>query len=96
VFCPPDNFILEILTQVIEVIAVSCHPDDQIAVQFRMFLGFTQCFGINYVELYMVTIEAEITPYQSRKVPVTVFIFKKLRREFLVQQSASCTKMIDP
>ena len=59
-----------------------------------MLLRITQSFRINYIELNMVTVEAEITPYQSCQIPVTVFILKKLRRKFLVQKGTSGPQMI--
>ena len=31
-FCPPDNLVLKVLTQIVEIITVPGHPYDKIAV----------------------------------------------------------------
>ena len=63
-FRPINYFILQILTQIIKVIAVTCHTDYQITVPFRMSLGVFQSFCIYYVELYMMTVKTEIASDQ--------------------------------
>jgi len=79
VFGAPDDLILKILAQVIEVIAVSCNANNQVTVLFRMLLRIAKRFGADNVKLYMVPVEAEIASYQCRKFLIALLILKKLR-----------------
>ena len=78
-FGPSDDLVLKILSQVIEIIAVTCHADNEVTVQLRVFLRLTECPGIDHVELYVVTVKAEVTSYQCCQLLVASFIFEKLR-----------------
>ena len=94
-FGPEDDLILKILPEIVEVIAVAGYPHNQVPVQFRMFLCFTECFGIDHIELDMMTIEAEVAPDKRCEAIVTLFILKERRGKFLVEQSASGTQVVD-
>jgi len=63
-FGPEDDLILKILSQIVEVVAVSCHPDYQIPVQFGMLLCIAKCFGIYHIELNVMAVETEIASDQ--------------------------------
>ena len=77
-FSPFDYLILKILSKIIEIIAVTCHTDYQVSVPFRMLLCILQSFRINYIKLYMMTIETEIAADQSCQLFITIFIFKRM------------------
>ena len=51
-----DNFVLQRLAQVAEVIAITRHAHDKITVLLGMFLGSPQRGGIHHVELNVVPI----------------------------------------
>ena len=89
-----DDLLLQVLTKIVEIIAVPCNPDNQVAIVFRVFLRITQGFGIDHVELDVVPVHAEITPDKLRNFPDCLVIIKKGRSKFLIQQSASGPKMV--
>ena len=60
VFRSSDDFILQRFYQVVEVVAVACHADNQVAVLFRVFFCVAQRIGRHHVELYMMPVHAEI------------------------------------
>jgi hypothetical protein len=66
-------------SQVIEIIAVACHADNQVAVKLRMLLSLTERFGINHIELYVVPVKAEIASYQRCQLLIASLVLKKLR-----------------
>lgn len=71
-----NNFLLVVLVQVNEVIAVSGDPNQQISVLIRRRLGFAQCLGINNIELDVMPIELEISPNEMRKLFDSLIAFK--------------------
>ena len=94
-FGPADDLILEILTEIVEIIAVPGNPYDKIPVHLRMFLCIPECSCINDIELDVMTIHTEITPYQCRQAIIAVLILEKLWCKFLVQKSAPCAEMVN-
>lgn len=60
----PDDLILQILSQVVEVIAVTRHPHDQVLVLLGEFLCIPQGVGIDHVELDMMAVHPEIAADQ--------------------------------
>jgi len=44
-FSSSDDLILQILSKIIKIIAVPCHPDDQVGIFFRFFLSIPECPG---------------------------------------------------
>ncbi len=59
-----------------------------------MFLCIPERVCSHNIELYMVTVELEITSYQCSKLGIAFFILKKLGAEFLVQQCTACLQVI--
>jgi len=55
-----DDFILELSGTIHKIITVASHPDNQVAVFFRVFLSIAQCFSCNNIELDMVSHQPEI------------------------------------
>ena len=53
-FCPGDDFILQLPAQVSEVIAVAGYPDDEIFILFRMSLGVPEGLPVYHIKLNMV------------------------------------------
>jgi len=92
---PEDYLILKIFTQVVEIIAVPCHPDNKITVQLRVFLRFPQGGSIDHIELYMVPVKCKITADQRCEAFVALLVFEKLRSEFLIQQCSTRPQVID-
>src|ERR1035437_6480150 len=74
---PFDDLILQILSKIIEIIAVTCHTNNEVPVPFRMSLGILQGFSVNYIKLYMMTIKTKIAAYQSSQIFITILILKK-------------------
>jgi len=64
--CAGNDFVLQVFAQVVEVVAVACHPNNQVAVFFGVLLGIAQGVGRYHVELYVVAIESEVGPDQRR------------------------------
>ena len=64
-FCPVDNLVLQVFTQIVKIIAVPGHTYNQVAVFLRMFLGIAKCVSINYVELNMMAVHPEIAAHQA-------------------------------
>ena len=62
---PADNLILQCLANVVKVIAITRYAHNEPLVPFGVSLGIPQGFGIRYIELDMVPVEAEITADQS-------------------------------
>lgn len=50
---PVDNFVLNSRTKLNKVGGISSHPDKQVFIFFRFFLGFDQGLFIHHVELGM-------------------------------------------
>ena len=76
-FCAPDDLLLQLRAQVIEIVAVSGHPHNQVLVFFRMFLGIPQGIGRDHIELDMVSIHPEIAADQLGHLSNASLILKK-------------------
>ena len=61
---PPNDLILQTFSQVIEIIAISGHSNNQIAVSFGIFLSFAKCFRIYDIKLDMVSVHSEVSANQ--------------------------------
>jgi len=61
---PGNNLILQRAAQITEIITVSRHPHDQIAVLFWVLLGGAQRIRIHHVKLDMVPIQPEVSAHQ--------------------------------
>ena len=79
-----DNFVLQIFAQIIEVVAVTGYPYNQVAIHLRMLLRVAKRIGIHHIKLNMVTIEPEITPHQRRYLTDGLFIIEETGGKFLV------------
>jgi hypothetical protein len=79
VFRAADYLILKILTQIIEIIAVSGNPNDKVTVHLWILLGIPECFSADNIELDMVTVKTEIASDKGSKFLVTAFILKEFR-----------------
>ena len=91
----PDDLVLKIFSQVVEIVAVPRHANYQVTVQFRMFLCLPQCLCTYNIELDMVSVEAEVAPYKSSEFTVALLIFEELRGELLVEKCASRFQVIN-
>ena len=80
----PDNLILQFLSKVIEIIAVTGNTNDQVLVFFGMLLCIPQGFGCNYIELDMVAIHFKIRPDQILQGCDAFLILEYLWSKFLV------------
>jgi 5,10-methenyltetrahydromethanopterin hydrogenase len=78
-FRTPDDLVLKVLSQVIEIITVACHAYNQVTVQLRMFLRLTEGVGADNVELDVVAVKAEVTPDKRGQLLVASFILEELR-----------------
>ena len=62
VFGSPDDLVLQVFSQVVEVIAVTGNPDNEVTVFFRMFLGILKGCCRNHIKLDVMAVHAEISP----------------------------------
>jgi hypothetical protein len=60
-FRTPDDLVLQVFPEVIEIIAVAGDPDNKVPVFPGMFLSVAKGVGRNNIELNMMTIYSEIT-----------------------------------
>ena len=93
-FCSGDDFILKVAAKVDEVIAIACDTDNKVSMIFGIFLGITQGFGVDDVELNMVTIELEVASYQVREV-MEVFTCQCVWTEFHIQECAASSDVVE-
>ena len=94
-FGTTDDLVLEVFTQVIEVITVACHTHYQVTVKLWVLLGITQGIGIYHIELYVMAVKAEIAADECSELVIAVFVLKKLRGELLVQEGAACPQVVN-
>ena len=90
-----DDLILQIFAQVVEIVAVSCHAYYQVTVQFRIFLCFAQSVCTDNIELYMMSVEAEVASNESGEFRIALFILEELGGELLVEECTSRSQVID-
>jgi len=90
-----NDFVLKILAQIIKIVAISCHSNNQITILFGMFLCIQQRFYRNHIKLNMMTIHPEIATHKASKLCNAIFVIEERRRKFLVKQRATCTDMIE-
>src|SRR5665648_841571 len=76
IFCPLNHFLLQIGVHIVEIIAVTSHPNHQVFIIRRTCLRCKQCGCIDNVELNMVASKREITPDQLPEL-FDVFVFSK-------------------
>ena len=67
VFGPGNDFVLKLLREIAEIIAVASHPYNEVAVLFRMFLGGAKCGCVHDVKLDVVVVQPEIGPDQMQR-----------------------------
>ena len=89
-----NDFVLQVPAHIYEVIAVTGHPDDKVAMLLGILLGFTLRLGVNNVELNMMAVELEVRSNQVGKFVNTV-TSKHLRIEFHIQQGTSCPGVVN-
>ena len=92
---PQDDLILKIFTKIIEIIAVTRNPDNQITVKLGVPLCFPERFSIHNIELDMMAVQRKITVDQCSKTIIALFILKELRCKLLVKKGASRTQVIN-
>ena len=80
-----DDLCLKSRSQVTEVIAITRHAHDEVAVAFRMRLRLVQCFGRDYIELDVVAIQFEVRTNEVQEIVKTFRAFHHTRRELLIQ-----------
>jgi len=94
VFGAADDFVLEGFADVVEVVAVACHADDQASILFGILLRFAQRLGVHHVELDVMAVHLEVCPHEAHHFINAGFVFEELRGEFLVQQRSACAEVI--
>jgi len=75
----PDYLILQVFSQVIEIITVPGHTYYKITVKLGMFLSLAKSLSIDDIKLYMMSVKAEITPDQCCELLIAPLILKELR-----------------
>ena len=55
-----DNLVLQLLSHIVEVVAIASHANEQVAILLRMQLGIVKGGGVNDVELDVMTTELEV------------------------------------
>ena len=78
-FSSADNFVLQILSQVVKIIAVTGYTDDKIPVSLRMSLGFFQSVCRYDIELDMVSVHAEVAANQGCEFSDCLLAVEKIR-----------------
>lgn len=81
-FGPANNFILQIFFQVVEIITISRYANDQITIVLRIFLRLSQRIRRHHVELYVMTVEVEISTNQRSDLRDSRIIGKKSDENF--------------
>ncbi len=56
----PDDLLLQLRTQVIEVVAITYYPHNQVLVFLRMFLCIPEGVGPHHIKLDMMPVHANI------------------------------------
>ncbi len=83
-FGTSNDLILQLGSQVIEIIAVPCNPDDKVLVLFRMFLGIPQDLCRNHVELDVMPVHPEVAADQPGYLANAAVVPEKIRCKFLI------------
>ena len=65
-FCAVDDFVLQVLSQIIKIVTVASHAYNKVAVFLRMFLCIAKGLPINYIELDVMSVHPEIAANQAR------------------------------
>ncbi len=94
VFCSPDDFVLQVHTDIDEVITVSGHSDDEVSVFLRMLLGLAKRVGADNVELNMVTVKLEVGSDEVGDLIDSVIIGQKMRRKLLIEKGSASSNMV--
>ena len=81
-FCSPDNLVLQRLSQVVEIVTVPGHPDDQVPVFLRVFLRIPQGARRNHVKLDVVAHHAEVASYQLGDLVNRLLIPEEVRGKY--------------
>lgn len=84
VFGPPDDLVLKVFSQVVEVIAVTGNPHNEVTVFFGEFLGIFQGCSGDHIKLDMMAVHAEVRPDEVAQFCNAVFTIEEGRREFLI------------
>jgi hypothetical protein len=83
-----DDLVLELQTAVQEIIAVTRHAHDQVAVLLRVLLGFPQRVGRHHVELDVVPGHLEIRPHERPQIMNPLLVREEVRSELLASMSS--------
>ena len=70
-FRTPDDLVLKVLSQVIEIITVARHANNQILIFFWIFLRIQKRLSVNDIKLDMVTVHNEIRTDEGRHIGKT-------------------------
>ena len=84
-----NDLILQVPSDVNEVVAIPSHTHYEIPVQLRMRLSLPESIGLHHIELDMMTAQLKVCPDQGCKSFSTLLVFKYIWHELLVQQSAA-------
>ena len=89
-----NDFILQGAGQVTEIIAIAGDSHDQITVFLGIRLRSAQCGCGDYVELDVMSAQAEVGAHQLRQLVNSILTVEQLRCELLVEQRPASAGMI--
>src|SRR5208283_1734319 len=84
-----NDLVLECLRNIAEVVAITSHPNNQVAIFFGIGLGGTQSFRSDHVELNMMAVHAEIRSDEMQQAIDPLFSLHQRRRELLIQERSA-------
>ena len=92
--CAGDNFVLEVFSEIAEVIAVAGDANDEIPMIVRICLRPAKGIGIDYVELDMMPSQVEVCPNKPQHPLDPRIVGEERRRELLIEKGASGPDMV--
>ena len=90
-----DDFVLQLLRHIVEIVRIACYAHQQIAVVVRMLLGIEQRLGIHDVELYMVAAELEIGADEAGTFLYVFVALEKLWCKANVKQRSAALRLVE-
>lgn len=95
VLCAGDDFVLQLLSHVVKVVAVASNTNEQVAVVLRMLLGIEERLGVNDVELDVMTAELEVGADERGELFQVFVATQQVRHEAHVEQRASRLRLVE-
>ena len=89
------DFVLQVFSEVVEVVAISSYTYDEVTIVFGMLLCITESVSIYNVELNMVSIHSEVSTNEMHYIVAPFFGLQKRWGELLIEEGASGLDMVN-